>query len=50
MLPPLARDAGDHADNATYSSRLEFTADDEIERGANVLLLTLHRLAADGSS
>ncbi|MCX5733573.1 MAG: Zn-dependent hydrolase [candidate division NC10 bacterium] len=31
-------------------SPLEFTADDEIERGANVLLLTLHRLAADGGS
>jgi N-carbamoyl-L-amino-acid hydrolase len=31
-------------------SPLEFTADEEIERGANVLLLTLHRLAADGGS
>ena len=31
-------------------SPLEFTADDEIERGANVLLLTLHRLATSGGS
>jgi N-carbamoyl-L-amino-acid hydrolase len=31
-------------------SPLEFTAADEIERGANLLLLTPHRLAAAGGS